>query len=97
MLVSRLLSFIFISLIFCSGEITISRTYAVNTDISKSISNDDSKYETVEQFFKTQIFLEGGISFQACDSSACIPVYQELSHTINRKNNKISKKSFRNN
>ena len=72
MLVSRLLSFIFISLIFCSGEITISRTYAVNTDISKSISNDNSK-----------IFLEGGISFQACDSSACIPVYQELSHTIN--------------
>ena len=71
MLVSRLLSFIFISLIFCSGEITISRTYAVNTDISKSISNDNSK-----------IFLEGGISFQACDSSACIPVYQELSHTI---------------
>ena len=43
MLVSRLLSFIFISLIFCSGEITISRTYAVNTDISKSISNDNSK------------------------------------------------------
>ena len=72
MLVSRLLSFIFISLIFCSGEITISRTYAVNTDINKSISNDNSK-----------IFLEGGISFQACDSSACIPVYQELSHTIN--------------
>ena len=77
MLVSRLLSFIFISLIFCSGEITISRTYAVNTDISKSISNDNSK-----------IFIEGGISFQACDSSACIPVYQELSHTIN-KDNKI--------
>jgi len=75
MLVSRLLSFIFISLIFCSGEITISRTYAVNTDISKSISNDNSK-----------IFLEGGISFQACDSSACIPVYQELSHTINEDN-----------
>ncbi len=76
MLVSRLLSFIFISLIFCSGEITISRTYAVNTDISKSISNNNSK-----------IFLEGGISFQACDSSACIPVYQELSHTINEDNN----------
>ena len=75
MLVSRLLSFIFISLIFCSGEITISRTYAVNTDITKSISNDNSK-----------IFLEGGISFQACDSSACIPVYQELSHTINEDN-----------
>lgn len=75
MLVSRLLSFIFISLIFCSGEITISRTYAVNTDISKSISNDNSK-----------IFLEGGLSFQACDSSACIPVYQELSHTINEDN-----------
>ena len=75
MLVSRLLSFIFISLILCSGEITISRTYAVNTDISKSISNDKSK-----------IFLEGGISFQACDSSACIPVYQELSHTINQDN-----------
>ena len=75
MLVSRLLSFIFISLILCSGEITISRTYAVNTDISKSISNDKSK-----------IFLEGGISFQACDSSACIPVYQELSHTINEDN-----------
>ena len=75
MLVSRLLTFIFISLIFCSGEITISRTYAVNTDISKSISNDNSK-----------IFLEGGISFQACDSSACIPVYQELSHTINEDN-----------
>ena len=75
MLVSRLLSFIFISLIFCSGEITISRTYAVNTDISKSISNDNSK-----------IFIEGGISFQACDSSACIPVYQELSHTINEDN-----------
>ena len=75
MLVSRLLSFIFISLIFCSGEITISRTYTVNTDISKSISNDNSK-----------IFLEGGISFQACDSSACIPVYQELSHTINEDN-----------
>ncbi len=75
MLVSRILSFIFISLIFCSGEITISRTYAVNTDISKSISNDNSK-----------IFLEGGISFQACDSSACIPVYQELSHTINEDN-----------
>ena len=73
MLVSRLLSFIFISLIFCSGEITISRTYAVNTDISKSISNDNSK-----------IFIEGGISFQASDSSACIPVYQELSHTINQ-------------
>ena len=77
MLISRLLSLIFISLIFCSGDITISRTYTVNTDISKSISNDDSK-----------IFLEGGISFQACDSSACIPVYQELSHTINE-NNKI--------
>ena len=77
MLISRLLSFIFISLIFCSGEITISRTYAVNTDISKSISNDNSK-----------ISIEGGISFQACDSSACIPVYQELSHTIN-KDNKI--------
>ena len=71
MLISRLLSFIFVSLIFCSGEVTISRDYAVNTDISKSISNNDAK-----------IFIEGGISFQACDSSACIPVYQELSHTI---------------
>ena len=72
MLLSRLLSFIFVSLILCSGEVTISRDYAVNTDISKSISNNDGK-----------IFIEGGISFQACDSSACIPVYQELSHTIN--------------
>ena len=73
MLISRLLSFIFVSLILCSGEVTISRDYVVNTDISKSISNNDGK-----------IFIEGGISFQACDSSACIPVYQELSHTINK-------------
>ena len=77
MLISRLLSFVFVSLILCSGEVTISRDYVVNTDISKSISSNDGK-----------IFIEGGISFQACDSSACIPVYQELSHTIN-KDNKI--------
>jgi len=73
MLISRLLSFIFVSLILCTGQVTISREYAVNTEISKSISSNDGK-----------ISIEGGISFQACDSSACIPVYQELLHTINR-------------
>jgi len=73
MLISRLLSFIFVSLILCTGQVTISREYAVNTEISKSISSNDGK-----------ISIKGGISFQACDSSACIPVYQELLHTINR-------------
>ena len=73
MLISRLLSFIFVSLILCTGQVTISREYAVNTEISKSISSNDGK-----------ISIEGGISFQACDSSACIPVYQELLHTINK-------------
>jgi len=73
MLISRLLSFVFVSLILCTGQVTISREYVVNTEISKSISSNDSK-----------IYIEGGISFQACDSSACIPVYQELLHTINK-------------
>ena len=73
MLISRLLSFIFVSLVLCTGQVTISREYAVDTEISKSISNNDGK-----------ISIEGGISFQACDSSACIPVYQELLHTINK-------------
>ena len=71
MLISRLLSFIFVSLILCTGQVTISRDYVVNTEMSKSNSSNDGK-----------ISIEGGISFQACDSSACIPVYQELLHTI---------------
>ena len=67
----KLMLFVFVSMIISSGNITISRTYDVNKNILEVVDKNQGK-----------LVLEGAISFQACDSSACIPVFQDISHLI---------------
>jgi thiol:disulfide interchange protein len=67
----KLMLFVFVSMIISSGNITISRTYDVNKNILDVVDKNQGK-----------LVLEGAISFQACDSSACIPVFQDISHLI---------------
>ena len=83
MLISKLISIVFISILYSSGEVNISRSYLINSDLNE-------KY-LIE---KNEINLEGGISFQACDSSACIPVFQELSHLISIENTILVSKNL---
>ena len=63
-------SFLIISSISLPNEVEISRQYLINQDIAKSLPLKDS------------FLLEGMLSFQACDASACIPIVQDLNHTI---------------
>ena len=67
----RLISIIFVATIFSAGDVAISRIYDVNKNIIDVINANQGKID-----------LEGSISFQACDSSACIPVFQDISHLI---------------
>ena len=66
----QLLVVLFISSLTLSSEVEISRQYLINQDIAKSLPLKDS------------FLLEGILSFQACDTSACIPVRKDLKHTI---------------
>ena len=66
----QLLVVLFISGITLPNEVEISRQYLINQDIAKSLPLKDS------------FLLEGMLSFQACDTSACIPIVQDLNHII---------------
>ena len=68
---NKIISIIFISIAFTNGDVSISRVYDINQDIADIINRNKGKLE-----------IEGYISFQACDSSACIPVFQDISHLI---------------
>ena len=68
---NKIISIIFISFVFANGDVSISRVYDINQDIEDVINRNKGKLE-----------IEGYISFQACDSSACIPVFQDISHLI---------------
>ena len=70
----KIVSFIFLSAVLCSGEVAISRAYDVN---NSAISNQDN------------FLLEGFISFQACDTMACIPITQEVIHEAKKTNSSI--------
>ena len=70
-LLYRLISIILFTTIFSIGDISISRIYDINSNVIDAINQNQGKIE-----------LEGSISFQACDSSACIPVFQDISHLI---------------
>tara|TARA_B100000029_G_scaffold136828_1_gene131550 strand:+ start:578 stop:2626 length:2049 start_codon:yes stop_codon:yes gene_type:complete len=67
-----------ISNISLPNEVEISRQYLINQDIAKSLPLKDS------------IILEGMLSFQVCDTSACIPIVQDLSHIIYNDSNKYT-------
>ena len=67
----KLISIVFFAIIFSTGDVSISRIYDVNKDIIDVINANQGKID-----------LKGSISFQACDSSACIPVFQDISHLI---------------
>ena len=68
---------IYLSVIFCSGEVSISREY----DLDNNVVNDSFQ----------ELTLDGFISFQACDTIACIPINQEIIHDVVIKNsNKLS-------
>ena len=67
----KLVSIMFFAVIFSSGNVAISRIYDINQNIVDVINVNQGKIE-----------LEGFISFQACDSNACIPVFQDISHLI---------------
>ncbi len=67
----KLISIVFFAIIFSTGDVSISRIYDVNKDVIDVINANQGKID-----------LEGSISFQACDSSACIPVFQDISHLI---------------
>ena len=56
MLISKLISIVFISILYSSGEVNISRSYLINSDLNEK-----------DLIQKDEINLEGGISFQACD------------------------------
>ena len=64
----QLLVVLFISSLTLPNEVEISRQYLINQDIAKSLPLKDS------------FLLEGMLSFQACDTSACIPIVQDLNH-----------------
>jgi len=68
---NKIISIIFISILLANGDISISRLYDINQDIVGVINKNKGKLE-----------IEGYISFQACDTSACIPVFQDISHLI---------------
>lgn len=68
---NKIISIIFISIVFASGNVSISRIYEINQDIVSVIDKNQGKLD-----------IEGYISFQACDSSACIPVFQDISHLV---------------
>ena len=74
----RLISFIFLSIIFCSGELTVSRAYDLDESSIDIINNNGGTLN-----------LEGFISFQACDTVACIPINQDVIHEIKSSNNLI--------
>ena len=65
-----LILLLIISNIYLPNEVEISRQYLINQNIAKSLPLKDS------------FLLEGILSFQACDTSACIPIVQDLNHTI---------------
>ena len=67
----NLISIVFFSVILSSGNVSISRIYNVNQNVVDIINSNQGKLE-----------LEGSISFQACDTNACIPVFQDISHLI---------------
>ena len=66
----QLIILMLVSTISLANEVEISRQYIINKDIVKSLPLKDS------------ILLEGMLSFQACDTSACIPIVQDLNHII---------------
>ena len=66
----QLIILLIISSISLPNEVEISRQYLINQDIAKSLPLKDS------------FLLEGMLSFQACDASACIPILQDLNHKI---------------
>ena len=65
----------FFSIVLCAGQVTISRTYDID---SSALTNKDS------------YFLEGFLSFQACDTMACIPITEEIIHQVNKSNDLIT-------
>ena len=67
----KLMSIVFFSVIISSGDVNISRIYDINQNVIDIINVNQGKLE-----------LEGSISFQACDTNACIPVFQNISHLI---------------
>jgi len=67
----NLISIVFFSVILSNGNVSISRIYDVNQNVVDIINSNQGKLE-----------LEGSISFQACDTIACIPVFQDISHLI---------------
>ena len=67
--------FTFLSIVLCSGQVTISRTYDID---SSALTNKDS------------YLLEGFLSFQACDTMACIPITEEIVHQVNKSNDLIT-------
>ena len=64
-----------------SEEVIISRDYLINKNLFNDKTINDS------------IFLDGTLSFQVCDTSMCIPVNQDLTHTVthvlNENNNNL--------
>ena len=64
-----------------SEEVMISRDYLINKNLFNDKTINDS------------IFLDGTLSFQVCDTSMCIPVNQDLTHTVthvlNENNNNL--------
>ena len=66
----KIISLICVTIIFCSENVTISRTY--------DLDNSSNNFE--------ELILDGFISFQACDTVACIPINQEVSHNVVIKN-----------
>ena len=66
----QLMILLIVSSISLPNEVEISRQYLINQDIAKSLPLKDS------------FLLEGMLSFQACDTSACIPIVQDLNHRI---------------
>ena len=73
----KILSLIYLSIIFCSEEVSISREY----NLDNNVINDSFQ----------ELTLDGFISFQACDTIACIPINQEIIHNVVIKNsNKLS-------
>ena len=68
---------IYLSIIFCNGEVSISREY----DLDANVDNDSFQ----------ELTLDGFISFQACDTITCIPINQEIIHNVAINNsNKLS-------
>ena len=63
----KIISLICFSIVICSGEVSISRAY----DLDNNSINE----------FK-ELTLDGFISFQACDTIACIPINQEVTHNV---------------